>query len=110
MRSVTVSTLHSLPPRELPWESEVSIALTDGVWLDVREDAGWWYASLRIKEKTEAVGSTWDGVNGFCDVWNGPHSSREAAMGNGYAHGRHQAIAAHVPKAKTLNCSVWSYL
>jgi hypothetical protein len=102
---VTVSTLPPPVVLELPFSHEESLVLMRGAWVDIRHDSGWWYASLRIEPFNEA-----EGVNGFCDAWNGPHFSRESAISNGYAHGRHQALAAHVPAALKLHRSAWSYL
>lgn len=94
---------------ELALAFEESIPLVAGrVWIDVRHDAGEWYGSLRIKDACPAIDPP-AGVNGFCDVWNGPHASRSAAMSNGYAFGRHQAIAAHIPSASQLHRSLWTY-
>lgn len=108
--TIAVPGLRSSPCDELPLSFESTIVLlAKRVWLDIRYDAGRWYASLRIKEACPVIDSQ-AGANGFCDVWNGPHHTREAAMSNGYAFGRHHALKAHVPTAKDLHRSVWSYL
>jgi hypothetical protein len=108
---VTTSSLPPLPPRELPFHREETLTLVSGkAWLDVRHDSGWWYASLRIKESPGSITDLVDGVNGFCDVWHGPHFSRDSAISNGYAFGRHRALAAGTPLARTLHHSAWSYL
>ena len=84
--TIAVPGLRSSPCDELPLSFESTVVLlVKRVWLDIRHDAGRWYASLRIKEPC-------------------------AAMSNGYAFGRHHALKAHVPTAKQLHRSVWSYL
>lgn len=108
--TIAVPGLRSSHGDELPLSFENTVVLlAKRVWLDIRHDAGRWYAALRIKEPCAAI-TPQDGVNGFCDAWNGPHHSREAAMSNGYAFGRQHALAAHSPTAKQLHRSVWSYL
>ena len=98
-----------IQPKELSFVMESSIVLiSDRVWLDLRCDSGQWYASLRIKAPAGGLHQQ-DGVNGFTDVWNGPHATRDAAMSNGYSYGRHQAIAHHVTMANDLQRYMWTY-
>lgn len=49
--TIAVPCLRSSPCDELPLSFESTVVLlVKRVWLDIRHDAGRWYASLRIKE------------------------------------------------------------